>query len=121
MKKVALALVAALSLGVMAGCGSSDSGAANKIEVVGGENGALAYNPPKLSVKKGEKVTVHFVNKDSSQAHTFVLKDFDKKSKTVAAGKTEDITFTADKTGDFEYHCDVAGHESMKGTLTVTD
>jgi plastocyanin len=119
MKKIALTLVAALSLGVMAGCGSSNTGGGTPITVEAGVNNALSYSPSKITAKKGEKVTVHFVNKDASQAHTFVIKDFNAKSKTVAAGKSEDVTFTADKTGDIEFHCDVVGHETMKGTLTV--
>jgi plastocyanin len=124
MKKMALALVAALSLGVLAGCGSSGTagGSGPTLEVTAGENNALAYNPTTLTAKKGDTVKVHLVNKDSANAHTFILPDFNAKSKQVAPGKDETITFKVDKAGAFKYHCDIPGHEAtMTGTLTVTE
>jgi plastocyanin len=123
MKKMALALVAALSLGVLAGCGSSGTagGSGPTLEVMAGENNAMAYNPTTLKAKVGDTVKVHLVNKDTSTAHTFVLPDFNAQTKQVQPGKDETISFKVDKAGDFKYHCNIPGHEAtMTGTLTVT-
>jgi plastocyanin len=122
MKKMALTLVAALSLGVLAGCGSSNTATGTKLDVTAGEGGALTYNPATLTAKVGTPVTVHLVNKDSANNHTFIIKDLNVSSKQVAPGKTEDINFTPSKAGTFDYHCDIPGHEAtMKGTITVSN
>lgn len=124
MKKFTLlALAAILSLGVLVGCGGGGGGAAKTLEVIMGENGAMTYSPKELKVKKGEKVAVNLVNKDGAQAHSFLIPDFKVKSNQVAAGKTETVTFTADKTGVFDFYCDVAGHKEggMLGKMTVSE
>jgi len=121
MKKIVIfAIVAVLSLGVLTACGGG-GGPAHKLEVIAGENGAMEYNPKTLSVKKGEKVEVTLVNKDSAQAHSFILTKFNVKSKQVQPGQQEVIPFTANATGEFEFSCDVPGHKDggMVGKLTV--
>ncbi|HWI51186.1 MAG TPA: cupredoxin domain-containing protein [Symbiobacteriaceae bacterium] len=121
MKKIVIfAIVAVLSLGVLTACGGG-GGAAHKLEVVAGENGEMKYNPATLSVKKGEKVEVTLINKDSAQAHSFILPKFNAKSNQVQPGQKEVVTFTANATGDFEFNCDVPGHKDggMIGKLTV--
>lgn len=121
MKKLAmLALVAMLSLGVLVGCGGG-SGAAKEITIEMGVNDEMKFTPDKLEVAKGETVKVTLVNKDSGQPHSFVLGPFNAKTKQVPAGKTEVVTFKADKTGEFDFFCDVAGHKEaqMVGKLIV--
>lgn len=119
-KTLVLGLIAVLSMGALTACSGSSGGGGRTIEVVMGEDGEMAFNPPDLTATKGEKITVHLVNKDS-QAHSFAIKDFNVNSGNVAAGKTKDVTFTASKTGDIEYYCAVAGHKDggMVGTLKV--
>lgn len=122
MKKMALlALVAVLALGLLAGCGGGAGGAAKTLTVNMGEGGAFKFNPDNLSVAKGDTVNVTIVNKDSAQAHTFLLPDFNVKSTQVAPGKTETLKFTASKTGNFSFYCDVPGHKDggMTGKLEV--
>ncbi|HLN65072.1 MAG TPA: cupredoxin domain-containing protein [Symbiobacteriaceae bacterium] len=119
-KALVLALMAVMSLGLLTACGGG-GGAAHKLEVVAGENGAMTFNPATLSVKKGEKVEVTLVNKDSAQNHSFLVTDLNVKSKQVAPGQKEVITFDASKAGEFEFHCDVPGHKDggMVGKITV--
>lgn len=122
MKKVVLlALVAILSLGILAGCGGG--GAGTTLEVIMGEGGAMTYSPATLTVKKGDKVSVKLINKDAAQAHSFLIPDLKVKSSQVAPGKTETINFTADKAGTFEFYCDVPGHKEggMVGKMTVSE
>lgn len=121
MKKIViLAIVAVLSLGILTACGGG-GGAAHKLEVIAGENGAMEYNPKTLDVKEGEKVEVTLVNKDSAQAHSFILPKFNVKTKQVQPGQKETVTFTANASGEFEFNCDVPGHKDggMVGHLTV--
>jgi len=121
MKKIAmLALVAVLSV-VLTACGGG-GGPAKQLEVVMGEGGEMKYTPASLEVKKGEKVEVTIVNKDSAQNHSFLIKDLNVKSKQVQPGQKETLTFTASKAGDIEFFCDVPGHKDggMVGTLKVT-
>lgn len=116
-----LALVAVLAMGLLTACGGGGGGAAKTLEVIAGENGEMKFNPATLDVTKGEKVTVSLVNKDSAQNHSFVMTDFNVKIEQVAPGKTGTATFTASKTGTFQYFCDVPGHKDggMTGQLTV--
>jgi plastocyanin len=119
LKKFAmLATVAALSLGVLAGCGG---GAGTPISVSAGEGGALAFTPATLDLVKGTTYDLTFTNKDAAQGHSFILTDLNVNTGVIAAGQSKKVTFTASKTGALEYFCDVAGHKDsgMKGTATV--
>ncbi|HEY3363793.1 MAG TPA: cupredoxin domain-containing protein [Symbiobacteriaceae bacterium] len=120
MKKILVfALAAVLSLGILAGCGGG--GKTVPLTVNMGENGAMTYSPATLSVAKGDAVEVTLVNKDSAQAHSFIINELNVKTEQVPAGTTKKTTFKADKAGTFEYYCDVPGHKDggMHGTLTV--
>jgi uncharacterized cupredoxin-like copper-binding protein len=119
-KALTLALVAVMSLGLLTACGGG-GGTAKQIQVVMGENGAYAFNPPTLEVTKGETVEVTLINKDTAQAHSFIAKDFNVKSSQVAPGKEEKVKFTASKAGEFAIECDVPGHKDggMIGKIIV--
>lgn len=117
-----LAIVAFLSLGLLTACGGG-GGAGRTIEIIAGEGSAMKYDQSTLTAKKGEKITIHLVNKDGTQAHSILIPDFNVNSGQVAANKDKSITFTASKTGEFDFHCDVPGHKEggMFGKLTVTE
>jgi plastocyanin len=85
--------------------------------------GNPSYEPAKLTVKKGDAVTV--VNDDSAP-HTATNgegpddpktgKSFD--TSLIMAGKSAKIDTSTLDAGDYPYHCTV--HPFMKGTLSVT-
>jgi len=120
-KLVMLVLVAVLSLGVLTACGGGSSAPAQELTVEMGIDGAMAFKPDTLTAKKGEKIKVTLVNKDPSQAHTFLIPTLNVKSGQVAAGQTETIEVTASKTGEHQIICDVPGHKEggMTGKLIV--
>lgn len=121
-KLVMLALVAMLALGVLTACGGDKGGgSAREITVEMGQDGKWVFNPDKVEVTKGEKVKVNLVNKDASQAHSFVITAVNAKSKQVPANATGSVEFTADKAGEFDIFCDVPGHKDagMVGKLIV--
>ena len=102
----------------MAATGSSQpSGATKEFTVTGS---GFKFDPATLTVNKGDKVKITFVN--SAGTHDWVLDGYTNvKTKVIQGGQQETIEFTADKAGTFEYYCSVGNHRQMgmKGTLVV--
>ena len=95
---------------------ASDAMESNTVTVEGGK---FWYKPNKITVKKGEKVTLVFKNTDGT--HDWVVDEFAAKTKTINTGESDTITFTPDKVGTFEFYCSVGTHRQMgmKGDLIV--
>lgn len=87
--------------------------------VVEGSN--FKFAPNKITLKKGQPVTIVF--KNSGGIHDFNIDEFDVETKQIKGGASEEVTFTPDKTGAFEFYCSVGNHRAlgMTGTLTVTE
>lgn len=115
-----LVLVAVMSLGVLTACGGS-SAPPQELTVEMGIDGAMAFEPATLTVKKGDKLKITLVNKDPSVAHTFLIPALNVNSGQVAAGQTATIEVTASKVGEHDIICDVPGHKEggMTGKLIV--
>lgn len=74
------------------------------------------------TIKKGD--TVKLTVKVAEGGHGFALPGFNIRSKELGEGKEQVIEFVADKSGSFEYSCNVpcgSGHREMRGTLVVED
>jgi plastocyanin len=86
----------------------STTGKQNKIEIKD-----FAFNPQKITVKSGEKIT--WINRDE-EPHTVVSvgKKFQKSS---ALDTDQEFTITAGTPGTYEYFCSV--HPKMTGTIIV--
>lgn len=93
-------------------------GQAKEIVVKGTE---YEFNPPTLTVDKGEKMKVIFKNIGST-GHNFVIDELGVSTGTVSPGSTETVEFTASKTGTFDFYCSLPGHRSagMEGQITVS-
>lgn len=128
MKKALLALVGAT---ILTGCGGlrqepavtltpAAPGPASLV-VTMGEEGQLAFYPTELNVRKGEAVKLVLNNADTAQAHAFVIRELTLKSRAVAPGMSETLTFVPDKAGDFAFFCDMPGHKEagMVGRIHV--
>lgn len=78
--------------------------------------GNFFFSPDILSVSKGDEVTVNIQN---SGFHTFTVDELGV-NETLRSDQ-ETVTFTANKSGTFEYYCAVPGHRErgMFGSLTV--
>jgi cytochrome c oxidase subunit II len=96
--------------------GSATQGTTKEFTVTG-QN--FSFSPTTLTVNKGDTVKITF--KNAGGMHDIVFPDFKAQSKVIQAGASDTITFTADKTGSFEYFCSVGNHRAMgmKGTLVV--
>jgi cytochrome c oxidase subunit II len=79
------------------------------------------FQPSEITVKKGIPVTFELVSEEKH--HGFNLPDFRIRA-DVQPGVVQKIRFVPDKSGKFNFACDVfcgEGHEDMSGTLTVTE
>lgn len=79
------------------------------------------FVPGEVTVKRGTPITIVLTSKDT--AHGIKFKEFDLVL-DAKKGKTEEVTFTPDKTGTFIGQCSVfcgMGHSGMKFTLHVTE
>lgn len=97
---------------------ASNSATTNEMHVtVTGSN--FAFDPKEIHAKVGQKVTITFTN--SNGFHDFVIDEFNVHTAKIAAGKSEDVVFTASKKGSFQYYCSVGNHRQMGmvGTLIV--
>lgn len=135
-----LALAALLAAGVLAGCGSSDSGSSKSppakssssssgsgggtgggstVSLAADPAGAIKFDTTKAQAKAG---TVTLVMKNASQVpHAIAVEGHgvDKDGATVTGG-TSRVTVKL-KPGTYSFYCPVDDHEKegMKGTLTV--
>jgi len=90
--------------------GSSDSTAANKVEIKN-----YTFSPTSITVKVGTTVT--WTNTDS--VHHTVTADESEGPKSEPFGKGETYSYKFTKAGTFTYHCEP--HPYMHGTVVVTE
>jgi cytochrome c oxidase subunit II len=79
------------------------------------------FNPSVVTVKKGERVKLVITATDHE--HGFKLEDF-KIDQHLMKGVPTTVEFTADKVGEFSFHCSHfcgLGHPKMKGKLVVQE
>ncbi len=69
------------------------------------------FDTKEITVKKGD--TVKVLLKNSEGFHDWVVDEFNAKTSQLQAGGEEEVTFTADKSGTFEYYCSVGKHRQM--------
>ena len=77
---------------------------------------------PTWTIPKGNLVTIHLINEITNKPsekslHNFNIDEFNVHSKNLGYFDTQSITFLADKSGQFTYHCTV--HPEMKGLLII--
>ena len=81
----------------------------------------FGWEPTEVRVKKGDRVKLLLSSREGT--HGFGLRDFDIDVGPLVPGMGPEIVeFVADKTGSFEFRCNVpcgAGHRDMKGKLIV--
>ena len=78
------------------------------------------FVPREIRVKQGETVLLQFTAPEVPMG--FSLPDFGLRA-DIMPGKIATLQLTADKTGSFDFLCDVfcgSGHEDMSGTLIVS-
>ena len=121
---VALALVPLLA----ASCGGDDDGGdegragpAEPVTELTITSLKTSFDITSFKVPAGEEITITYDNQHRGVSHNIAFKDIDGAETPVDRGPaTDEVTFTADEPGEYEYVCIV--HPSvMKGTLTVVE
>ncbi len=82
----------------------------------------FGFEPSTITIKKGERVKLTFSSKDVE--HGVSLPDFEKVTRKFGKGQTQSVEFVADKSGTFDYMCNVYcgnGHPTMRGQIIVTN
>lgn len=87
------------------------------------EGSEFNFSPKAIHVKKGAEVELTFKN-NGTISHNYIVSDLGIATKTIGAGKTDVVKFTAPKTaGTVQYisYCSLPGHREagMAGTLIV--
>lgn len=99
--------------------GTTDTGTQLAVREFTVHGKPFSFSPSTLTVNKGEKVRITFVNDEGT--HDLVVDGYNVRTNTIQAGQSETIEFIADKEGSFEYYCSVGSHRQlgMRGTLVV--
>jgi|SRR3989344_4602641 len=79
----------------------------------------FSFSLSSVVVNKGDTVTIVFTNENGM--HDWVIDEFNARTSRIQSGQTAQVTFVADKTGQFKYYCSVGNHRArgMEGTLIV--
>lgn len=72
---------------------------------------------PTVYLTKGQLATIRFMNEDKTSKHNFNIDEFNVHTKDLDYFQPESITFIADKTGTFRYHCTI--HPEMSGVVQI--
>ena len=113
-------VLAGLSIcGVAAHSAAAQSAAATSPRVINITAKRYAFSPNRITLKKGETVTLRLTSED--KVHGFYLKPL-KIDEIIEPGKTTDVTVTPQQAGTFTIICDHfcgAGHGNMNMTVVV--
>lgn len=96
---------------------SPATGEVKEITVTANE---YSFTPASLSLKKGEKVRLTFINAGKFP-HNLTIDELNVATKTIAGGSQDVIEFVANEGMDVKFYCSVGGHraQGMEGTLKV--
>lgn len=117
---LAIALIATSCGGGGGNGGGTQQGAADEGREIMMASGDNWFDPDTLTVSEGETITI-VVSNDGVLTHNISVDEFNV-SKDYRPGETVRVTFTPNRTGEFEFYCDEPGHREagMYGTLIVT-
>jgi Cupredoxin-like domain len=79
---------------------------------------AIGHNPT-ITLNQGNSLSIHLINEDSEKhsRHNLNIDEFGIHTKDLGYFQTQTVTFTANKTGTFNYYCSI--HPEMNGKITV--
>lgn len=89
------------------------------VKTVTVEGNKFRFSPAEIRVKKGQALRIAFKSVDMT--HDFVIDEFEVATNQIGAGDEEEVEFTPDRAGTFEYYCSVGQHRKngMVGKLIV--
>ena len=118
--------LALVCLTLISACTSQNSG--NQVTGKASENVvemtidaySYGFTQSPATIKQGDKVRIKVTS--SSGTHGVSIPDFGVSTGPIPAGQEEVFEFVADKSGSFDYFCNIPcgeGHRSMKGKIVV--
>ncbi len=89
-----------------------------KILNSGAGSNRFVHGPP-ITLNQGNTLSLHLINEDSEthSKHNINIDEFDVHSKDLGYFQSQTVTFTANKTGTFDYYCSI--HPEMTGKIIV--
>jgi nitrosocyanin len=81
-------------------------------------SGGNAITPAKLTAHRGDTVAIKVTNTATDKPHGFTIDGYGV-TRTIEAGKTETVSFKANKTGDFRVFCQLhPAHQPAQLSVT---
>ncbi|MBS1990412.1 MAG: cupredoxin domain-containing protein [Cyanobacteria bacterium SZAS LIN-3] len=120
LSRLAIGLVLAAAAGQVLHTGAC-AVAAEKAQVIKVVAKKFEFSPKKITLKRGQPVVIQLTSED--RLHGFSIPSMDVRA-DVSPGKVAEVKVTPQKTGEYEFYCDVFcgfGHEDMSGKIVVTD
>lgn len=83
-----------------------------------GAGSKIGHNPT-ITLNQGNSLSLHLINEDSEKhsRHNLNIDEFNIHTKNLGYFQTQTVTFTANKTGPFNYYCSI--HPEMNGKIIV--
>jgi plastocyanin len=83
-----------------------------------GAGSKIGHNPT-ITLNQGNSLSLHLINEDSEKhsRHNLNIDEFGIHTKNLGYFQTQTVTFTANKTGTFNYYCSI--HPEMNGKIIV--
>src|SRR5919112_2393782 len=83
-----------------------------------GAGSKIGHNPT-ITLNQGNSLSLHLINEDSEKhsRHNLNIDEFNIHTKNLGYFQTQTVTFTANKTGTFNYYCNI--HPEMNGEIIV--
>ena len=82
------------------------------------EASSFEFDPDEIVVEEGDDVRLIVTSADIAHVLEIDADEYDV-SIRVEPGETEEVEFTADAAGEYDYICPIPGHEDMIGKLIV--
>ena len=119
-KKTAIRVLTIASLLGMA-CQNIDSVHSEDAKIIKVSARRYEFSPSEITLKKGVPVVLQLSTEDRS--HGFYAPSLNLRA-DILPGKVAELKVTPQKTGDFDFFCDIfcgSGHESMLGKIKIID
>jgi plastocyanin len=83
-----------------------------------GAGSKIGHNPT-ITLNQGNSLSLHLINEDSEKhsRHNLNIDEFNIHTKNLGYFQIQTVTFTANKTGAFNYYCSI--HPEMNGKIIV--
>lgn len=114
---LATGMLTGIILAVVAACGPA-APQSTALQVAMGDN--FRFEPALITVKVNQPVELEITSTGALE-HNFIAEGLGVSSSNVQGGQSETVAFTPGAAGEYEFHCNIAGHREagMVGKIVV--